>query len=76
MKKYFIVLSSFIFPFAVMAHGAQEEGKTLMDQFKEFLPFEHLKEGHWFAVIFSIILWISFIIALYPLVAKIRKKQL
>lgn len=73
MKKYLFAISSFFLPFVALAH---EEGvETTGQQLKEFLPFEHLEHGHWFAVILSIILWAALIYAVYSLVQKFRKTQ-
>lgn len=80
MKKYLFAISSFFLPFVALAHdasnGSHEEGaETIGQQLKEFLPFEHLEHGHWFAVILSIILWAALIYAVYSLVQKFRKTQ-
>ncbi len=59
-----------------MAHeelGAPKESENLSQQFRKFLPFEHLAESHWFAVVLSILLWASLIYTAYALIQKFRK---
>ncbi len=74
MKKYFITFSSFFLPFVALANGAHEEGpETVGQQLQEFLPFEHLEHGHWFAVVLSVVLWASLIYTAYVLTQKFRK---
>ena len=74
MKKYFITASGFLLPLVALANGAHEEGpETVGQQLKEFLPFEHLEHGHWFAVILSIILWASLVYTAYSLINKFKK---
>lgn len=75
MKKYLIIISSFFLPLVAMANGAHEENPSIGHQLQELLPFEHLEHGHWPAVILSIILWTSFIYAVYSLIQKFRKTQ-
>ena len=73
MKKHLIAINSFFLPLVALANGAHEEDPGIAHQFEEFLPFEHLEHGHWFAVILSILLWASLIYATYSLVNKFRK---
>lgn len=74
MKKYFITIVVFSLPYLALANGAGEVEKAgLNHQLQEFLPFEHLEEGHWFAVIFSVILWAALIFTIYTLVKKLKK---
>lgn len=75
MKKYLITISSFFLPLVALANGAREENLSITHQLEEFLPFEHLEHGHWFAVVLSIILWASLIYTIYSLVQKFRKGQ-
>ncbi|MBI4094834.1 MAG: hypothetical protein HY435_01415 [Candidatus Liptonbacteria bacterium] len=74
MKKYLIAISSFALPLVAIANGAHEEGsETVGQQLQEFLPFEHIEHGHWFAVILSILLWASLAYTAYSLIQKFRK---
>lgn len=75
MKKYLLAISSFFLPLMALANGAHEEDPSIAHQFEEFLPFEHLEHGHWFAVVLSVILWTSLIYTIYSLVQKFRKTQ-
>jgi len=76
MKKYLIAISSFASPLIALAHGAnEEEPETVGQQLQEFLPFEHLGHGHWFAVVLSIVLWASLLYTVYSLIQKFRRSQ-
>jgi len=78
MKKAFVslvVLILAIMPI-VFAHAedmAAMEDTSIGHQMSELLPFGHLSEGHWFAFVFSTILWLSFFYMLYSLYKMTRK---
>jgi len=76
MKKYLIAISSFALPLVAIANGAhEEEPETIGQQLQEFLPFEHLGHGHWFAVVLSVVLWASLLYTVYSFIQKFRKPQ-
>lgn len=56
-----------------VTNNAQEESPSIAQQVEELLPFEHLEQGHWFAIILSILLWASLVYAIYSLINKFRK---
>ncbi len=76
MKNYLISSLSFLLPFIASAHGLDEtvmEESGISHQLQELLPFVHMNEGHWFAVILSLILWASLAYTAYSLVKKLTK---
>lgn len=70
MKKYFIAAYGFIMPLVVSANGG--ENPSITHQIEEFLPFEHLEHGHWFAAALSIVLLVSLVYTVYSLIQKFR----
>lgn len=76
MKKYLIIISSFLLPFVALAHGMEvEEESGIGHQMEELSPFTHMGEGHYFAVAVSAILWVSLIYTIFSLTQKFRKPQ-
>lgn len=76
MKKVLIAMCGFL-PFIALAHGgaAMEEELGLGHQMEELLPFMHYSEGHYFAMVFIVVLWAAFIYALYSLIKKFFLKD-
>lgn len=74
MKKYLIGFIGYFLPLATFANG-MEENPSVAHQLEELLPFEHLEHGHWFAVILSVLLWISLVYTIYSLVKKTKKSK-
>lgn len=74
MTKYLMVIGSYILPVLVLANGGDnhEEDISINHQIEELLPFEHFGEGHWFAFVLSIILWLSLIYAIFSLIQRFR----
>lgn len=58
----------------VFANGQHEEETGIRHQFEETLPFNHFYEGHVFAGIMLVLLWVSFLYLIYNLVQKLMKK--
>lgn len=78
MKHFIIALGGLLLPFFASAQGMQsgmEDSGLGLNEFKEFLPFVHVTEGHWPLVIMSIILWASFIYTAYSIFKKLIKNQ-
>lgn len=76
MKKYLITIISYILPVLALANGAPpEEDAAVFTQLQELLPFEHIEEGHWLAFTLSILLWLSFVYAIFSLIQRFRKSK-
>ncbi len=73
MKKYILAMS-FLFPWAALAHGMEiGEESGLGHQMEELMPFSHMGEEHYYAVIVSVILWASLVYTIYSLLMKMKK---
>ena len=59
----------------VFAEMETMEDSSVSDQFNELQPFSHLSEGHWFAFILSLLLWLSLIYTIYSLVQRLGNKK-
>lgn len=76
MKKYLIAASNFLLPLAALAHGMEtevEEESSFGHQMEGFMPFSQVGEEHYFAAVLSIILWASFVYAIYSLIKNFKK---
>lgn len=69
MKKSLLFLAALL-PSVSFAADMPAEGYGIGAQLSELLPFVHYSEGHWFAAILSVVLWVSLIYALYSLWKK------
>lgn len=75
VKSFAISVIGFLAPVTVWAAESemmQESG--VVGQLKELLPFVHLQEGHWLAMIVSAILWASLVYTVYAIIQKVQKK--
>jgi len=76
MRRLLITAAAFLLSASpALANGEHvEEESGIGTQFNELLPFHHIGEGHWIAVILSIILWIALIYTIYSVIKSLTKK--
>ena len=73
MKKYIFAIAT-LFPLGAIAHGMEvEEESGIGHQMEELWPLTHMGEGHYYALILSLILWASLVYTVYSLVMKMKK---
>ena len=66
IQRLSIIMGGALLPLVSLADG----GGEFSHQLEEIFPFEHVGEGHWFAFIVLLILWISFIYNVYTFIKK------